>query len=200
MSSAVCSLLCRHLSLPILTFLQSARKSQALIATLVAPSDTKPVFALLSHPVLQKQRKALTSNPSAKPCPHEPHLSSVGSICPQLSIKTPQGPKLSAAQSRRRRACRLVEARTPALVPTFFRPQPEWGGKSAGYAWGYAASAPRREKNNGDVNQKPAARPRGYERDKMKKGVSAEGVVQRNWGVHQGQHISSPQLCSLEVS
>jgi hypothetical protein len=78
--------------------------------------------------------------------------------------------RLSSAASPGKKAAAAAGA-TPSSSrprPAFFRPAPEWGGKSAGYALGYADSRPRWEEEEGRSGG--VVRQRGkYERDRMRK-------------------------------
>lgn len=136
-----------------------------------------PTLALLSCPLLPRRPPPnVSAHPAPQPSPHLPRMPASGaSHCPLLSLvqSSPPAPKPSVGQARRRRARRRKEAGHARPPPAFFRPQPEWGGKSAGYAWGFGASAPRLE---GVGEEAPSGREGRYERDKMRKGVTMDAL------------------------
>jgi len=94
-------------------------------------------------------------------------ISARKSCCPHVQLKRPETEAPSQRrrerqQARRRRKHQPSRAQTSAterLPARFFRPSWEWGGKSAGYAMGYAGSRPY-DPHYGD--------PVKYVRDRMK--------------------------------
>ena len=91
-----------------------------------------------------------------EPSPHAHDTS----CCPIIEV---QAAELGATRSKRKRLKRKPREKV-RIQPSFWRPTPEMGGKSVGYAWGYASSDPL------PSDQREGVR---YQRDTMRKAVLA---------------------------
>ncbi|KAI0701322.1 hypothetical protein BC835DRAFT_1411470 [Cytidiella melzeri] len=130
--------------------------------TQIRPSPTLMVAEIPRPPPRTSQPSSPTSNlfETGRPNPHDFPADKL--CCPVLSV-TPQGDNEPRRKKKRRR--KTAQAAYPKQPPSFFRPLQEWGGKTAGYAWGYAGSRPV---PTGSTRQWK------YRRDSMRFGVMSQ--------------------------
>ncbi|KAG8905547.1 hypothetical protein FRB99_008746 [Tulasnella sp. 403] len=93
-------------------------------------------------------------------------------LTPQTSPSSSPSPPSAASRPP---SCRQTHrrARPSHPPPRFFRPEAEWGGKSRGYALGWASSKPRLPEQSADTPRSLMSRrvSKEYVRDAMGKGV-----------------------------
>ena len=89
-----------------------------------------------------------------EPSPHAHETSCCPIVEVELSSDTGMNTKRKRPKKKPREKARIK--------PSFWRPTPEMGGKSLGYAWGYAGSNPLA------LDERQGAR---YQRDTMRKAV-----------------------------
>ena len=89
------------------------------------------------------------------------HLRTEEHCCPTVPVTIVKASSTKVKQSRHR-SRRTNKNTITRPVTQFFRPEQNWGGKSPGYAWGFASSRP---------SQSISLR---YKRDRMKRGIYME--------------------------